>query len=99
MHGLILAATPTALGARLSARPAPRNARRTTASGRSMMVARAASIPEGESLQLGTAALPAGLNEEAFNNIMFQWATSLTTSGQNMPFALPQRVDRLDNGW
>lgn len=30
---------------------------------------------------------------------MFQWANTLTTSGQNMPFVLPQKVDRTANGF
>ena len=34
-----------------------------------------------------------------FCNALFQWANTLTHSGQNMPFALPQRVDPLPNGF
>lgn len=30
---------------------------------------------------------------------LFQWASTLTTNGRNLPFALPQRVDRLENGF
>eukprot|EP00238_Polyblepharides_amylifera_P004425 CAMPEP_0196575114 /NCGR_PEP_ID=MMETSP1081-20130531/4670_1 /TAXON_ID=36882 /ORGANISM="Pyramimonas amylifera, Strain CCMP720" /LENGTH=98 /DNA_ID=CAMNT_0041893317 /DNA_START=333 /DNA_END=629 /DNA_ORIENTATION=- len=30
---------------------------------------------------------------------MYQWAATLTSSGQNMPFALPQQVDRTPNGF
>jgi hypothetical protein len=50
-------------------------------------------------MQLGTARLPPNVNEEAFKDAMFQWATTLTTSGQNMPFALPQKVDRTERGF
>ena len=38
-------------------------------------------------------------NQEVFVASMFQWANTLTTSGQNMPLALPLRVDPLPNGF
>ena len=50
-------------------------------------------------VQLGTAKIPADIDEEVFCSSMYQWANGLTTSGQNMPFALPQRVDRLPTGF
>lgn len=34
-----------------------------------------------------------------FVNSLWQWANGLTTSGQNLPFALPQRVDPLEFGF
>jgi len=30
---------------------------------------------------------------------MYQWAAGLTTNGRNMPFALPQKVDRTPTGF
>ena len=30
-----------------------------------------------------------------FVDTLYQWAATLTSSGQNLPFALPQRVDKL----
>lgn len=36
---------------------------------------------------------------DAFLDGMFQWASTLTTSGQNMPFALPLAADRTTNGF
>lgn len=51
----------------------------------------AASAEEG--VQLGTAKLPANVDEEVFTNIMFQWANGLVSSGQNLPLVLPVRVD------
>jgi len=50
-------------------------------------------------VQLGTAKIPSGIDEEVFCSSLYQWANGLTTSGQNMPFALPQRVDRLPSGF
>ncbi|KAK3265427.1 hypothetical protein CYMTET_25895 [Cymbomonas tetramitiformis] len=52
-----------------------------------------------ETSQLGTAKLPSDVSTDVFCSSLYQWASTLTTSGQNMPFALPQRVDRLDNGF
>jgi|TARA_B110000977_G_scaffold107178_1_gene139577 hypothetical protein len=48
---------------------------------------------------LGTAILPKEINESVFVNSLWQWANGLTTSGQNLPFALPQRVDPLEFGF
>mmetsp|Transcript_23713 Transcript_23713/g.28611 ORF Transcript_23713/g.28611 Transcript_23713/m.28611 type:complete len:216 (-) Transcript_23713:477-1124(-) len=50
-------------------------------------------------VQLGSAKLPADVDNEKFLNAMFQWATTLTTSGQNMPFVMTQKVDRVDGGF
>ena len=36
---------------------------------------------------------------EALASSLFQWATGLTLQGSNLPFALPQRVDRLPTGF
>ena len=52
-----------------------------------------------EGVQLGTAKLPANVDEEIFKTAMFQWANTLTTSGQNMPLSLPLRVDPQPNGF
>ena len=34
----------------------------------------------------------------AFLTKMYQWAATLTSSGRNMPLALPLRTDRTDEG-
>ena len=52
-----------------------------------------------ESVQLGTAKLPKDIDVHVFSSTMFQWATTLTTSGQNMPFVLPQKVDKTKTGF
>ena len=52
-----------------------------------------------ESVQLGTAKLPKDIDVDVFSSTMFQWATTLTTSGQNMPFVLPQKVDKTKTGF
>eukprot|EP00227_Mantoniella_beaufortii_P021114 CAMPEP_0197578512 /NCGR_PEP_ID=MMETSP1326-20131121/2689_1 /TAXON_ID=1155430 /ORGANISM="Genus nov. species nov., Strain RCC2288" /LENGTH=184 /DNA_ID=CAMNT_0043141697 /DNA_START=157 /DNA_END=711 /DNA_ORIENTATION=- len=92
-------ATATArVGARGKA-AAPLRRLRTVAAASSaggFVVRAAAEAPD--SVQLGTAKLPAGVDEEVFCRAMFQWANSLCHSGQNMPFALPQRVDMLESG-
>jgi len=49
--------------------------------------------------QLASARLPVGVDTNVFSNSLYQWAASLTTSGQNMPFALPQKVDRTPTGF
>jgi hypothetical protein len=51
------------------------------------------------SIQLGTAKLPVGVNEDALCDGLYQWASTLTSSGQNLPFALSQRVDRTEDGF
>lgn len=50
-------------------------------------------------IQLATAKLPADVDVDFFNTQMYQWAATLTQAGRNLPFALPQRVDRLPNGF
>eukprot|EP00192_Tetraselmis_astigmatica_P020552 CAMPEP_0117668586 /NCGR_PEP_ID=MMETSP0804-20121206/11636_1 /TAXON_ID=1074897 /ORGANISM="Tetraselmis astigmatica, Strain CCMP880" /LENGTH=185 /DNA_ID=CAMNT_0005476503 /DNA_START=84 /DNA_END=641 /DNA_ORIENTATION=+ len=50
-------------------------------------------------LQLATAKLPGAVNKEDFVSNMYQWAATLTTSGQNMPFVLPLKTDRVDAGF
>ena len=49
-------------------------------------------------LQLGTARLPANIDEEIVKDALYQWASTLTTDA-NLPFALPQRVDRTPEGF
>ena len=34
-----------------------------------------------------------------FKSAMHQWANTLTSSGQNMPFSLPIRTDKLADGF
>ena len=52
-----------------------------------------------DSLQLATAKLPSGVDTSVFNGAMFQWASTLTTAGRNMPFALPLKVDKTADGF
>lgn len=40
-----------------------------------------------------------GLDVTGFLNSLYQWAATLTSSGQNMPFALPIRADKVDQGF
>jgi hypothetical protein len=87
-------AAPHALSARVALATPPRASARRVAARRAL-VPRASS----ESAQLGTAKLPATVDEAVFVRSMFQWANGLTTSGQNLPFALPQRVDALETGF
>ena len=80
--------------ARLRPRRAPVVAVRA---GAAVVVASAGDAPSP--VQLGTAKIPANCDEEVFCSSLYQWANGLVTSGQNMPFALPQRVDRLPTGF
>ena len=43
--------------------------------------------------------IPKDIDVDVFSSTMFQWATTLTTSGQNMPFVLPQKVDKTKTGF
>ena len=54
---------------------------------------------EEQSVQLGTAKLPKDIDIEQFKSSLYQWATTLNHSGQNMPFVLPQRVDKTACGF
>ncbi|KAL0028787.1 hypothetical protein WJX79_007632 [Trebouxia sp. C0005] len=56
-------------------------------------------VDSKEHLQLATARLPKGLDTTGFTNSLYQWASTLTSSGQNMPFALPIKADKLENGF
>lgn len=40
-----------------------------------------------------------GASKDAFASGMYQWAATLTSSGQNMPFALPIQADKLPAGF
>lgn len=40
-----------------------------------------------------------GLDVTGFLNSLYQWAATLTSSGQNMPFALPIKADKVDQGF
>jgi hypothetical protein len=74
-----------------------RAGRRTRARG--VRVGARAAGAAGDGKQLGTAKLPSSVDVNVFEDAMFQWATTLTTSGQNLPFVLPQRVDRIGGGF
>ena len=52
-----------------------------------------------DGLQLGTAKLPGGVDEGAMCDALYQWASSLTTNGANLPFALAQGVERTSDGF
>jgi hypothetical protein len=39
------------------------------------------------------------VSREAFKDGMYQWAATLTSSGQNMPFALPLQADKTEDGF
>lgn len=39
------------------------------------------------------------VNTEAFADGMYQWAATLTVSGQNMPFTMPLQTDKTDGGF
>lgn len=79
---------------------APRKCLRTPRStGKQISVAAAPKADTEEHLQLATAKLPKGLDVTGFLNSLYQWAATLTSSGQNMPFALPIRADKVDQGF
>jgi len=59
----------------------------------------AARAEERKTAQLATAKLPADADPAVFADSMFTWANTLTSSGANLPFVLPQRVDRLPGGF
>jgi len=84
-----------ALSARVTLATAPRASARRGQQRRRALTPRASA----DSAQLGTAKLPSTVDEAVFVRSMFQWANGLTTSGQNLPFALPQRVDALETGF
>ena len=84
-----------ALSARVTLATAPRASALRVAARRALTPRASAD----SSAQLGTAKLPKTVDEAVFVRSMFQWANGLTTSGQNLPFALPQRVDALETGF
>ena len=92
-------ATPAFLGAPRASAAARRFRAASSAPRASRAFAVRAAADEDESVQLGTAKLPPTVDEAVFVRSMFQWANGLTTSGQNLPFALPQRVDALETGF
>ena len=87
------------LSARVSVASTPRVNTTKSASARRVATVTRASASGSDSAQLGTAILPKEINESVFVNSLWQWANGLTTSGQNLPFALPQRVDPLEFGF
>ena len=48
-------------------------------------------------LQLATTKLPAKADKQLFARSLFNWSSSITTNGRNMPLSLPLRVDRNDS--
>mmetsp|Transcript_6411 Transcript_6411/g.11092 ORF Transcript_6411/g.11092 Transcript_6411/m.11092 type:complete len:174 (-) Transcript_6411:345-866(-) len=61
--------------------------------------AMAEGVLPGKPAQLASAKLPKGCDAKVFSDSLYQWAASLTTNGANMPFALPQKVDRTPDGF
>eukprot|EP00898_Chlorokybus_atmophyticus_P003874 jgi/Chlat1/4488/Chrsp29S04425 len=53
---------------------------------------------EEESKVIGRAEIPKDVIPEVFNQKMWQWASTLTSSGKNLPLSLALKVDRLDDG-
>lgn len=49
-------------------------------------------------LQLATARLPAKADRALFATSLFNWASSITSYGRNLPLSLPLKVDRNDEG-
>lgn len=50
-------------------------------------------------LQLATAKIPGDVDVDGFISKLYQWASSLTSNGRNMPLALPLRTDRSGDGF
>lgn len=50
-------------------------------------------------LQLATALLPKDVDANAFIDRLYQWCATVTSSGNNMPLALPLRVTRTGEGF
>lgn len=48
---------------------------------------------------MGTAKLPAAVDEGAMCDALYQWAASLTSNGANLPFALAQSAERTSDGF
>mmetsp|Transcript_33585 Transcript_33585/g.106832 ORF Transcript_33585/g.106832 Transcript_33585/m.106832 type:complete len:163 (+) Transcript_33585:194-682(+) len=100
MSAMISAPTAARLqfpSSRVLARGAPRSARLgAIGASRRGMTIRASS---DSSDFIGRARIPAAVDMQKFQSNMFQWATSLTVSGQNMPFSLPLKVDRSTDGF
>lgn len=87
-------AYPHTISLRTARIQTPRHARRTVST-RAM----ADGVLPGKPTQLATAKLPKGVDTQTFGDVLYQWAAGLTTNGRNMPFALPQKVDRTPSGF
>lgn len=66
---------------------------------RTVQVSASISSSDAPSLQLATAKLPSASNVDTFSSNLYQWASTLTTNGRNMPFALPIKTDPIKNGF
>lgn len=51
------------------------------------------------SVQLATAKLPPAINLATFYDVLYQWASTLTQSGGNLPFILPLKADKIPSGF
>mmetsp|Transcript_18564 Transcript_18564/g.47564 ORF Transcript_18564/g.47564 Transcript_18564/m.47564 type:complete len:190 (+) Transcript_18564:148-717(+) len=80
----------------VAARRAPRGAPAAAKRAHVLAMASRASEPH---LQLATAKIPSAVDTQEFQSGMYQWAATLTTSGQNMPFVLPMKTDKLEDGF
>jgi len=79
--------------------PTTNRRRKSTKTTFASKICAVSNLEGAESVQLGTAKLPKDIDVDVFSSTMFQWATTLTTSGQNMPFVLPQKVDKTKTGF
>ncbi|CAK0739242.1 hypothetical protein CVIRNUC_001149 [Coccomyxa viridis] len=75
------------------------SARRTSSRTVQINAASAAYSKDTPHLQLATAKLQSAVDIPTFASKMYQWASTLTYQGRNMPFALPFRTDPLDTGF
>ena len=77
---------------------APTHRRRRTRGAQTTRATQKDGADAVKTFQLGTARLPANVDEETVKDALYQWASTLTTDA-NLPFALPQRVDRTPEGF
>mmetsp|Transcript_9054 Transcript_9054/g.16332 ORF Transcript_9054/g.16332 Transcript_9054/m.16332 type:complete len:188 (-) Transcript_9054:102-665(-) len=96
----LMSTVPTARPTRVAVRKdrAIRGRGLATCSRQSTVMAMASRSAEPH-LQLATAKIPQNVDTADFQSGMYQWASTLTISGQNMPFVLPMKTDKLDDGF
>jgi len=77
-----------------SSSAAPALGTRRSNNARLRVFSAASSRDPSSSLQLATARLPAKADRALFARTLFNWSSSITQNGRNMPLSLPLRVDR-----